>query len=142
MKPYFYAFACIIIIGCTNHGVRTVNKDAKKITLDTGIRFATALVEKRYADAHSMLTEELQRAWPAEKLRSSYEQMIAYMQVPATVDGHTEYLADWYFPNRTPNDIGWVYVSISGTGYAEAVTVVVSDVAGVPKIGHLEWGRP
>jgi hypothetical protein len=49
-------------------------------------------------------------------------------------------MKDW--PDRKPSDIGWVYVSISGADFAEAVTVVVTNEAGKPKIGELEWRRP
>jgi hypothetical protein len=117
-----------------------VKKDSKKVTLDTGIQFAKALVEKSYVNAHSMLTADLQRSWPVEKLRSRYEKMIQYGAGPVIVDGHTEYLDNW--PARKSSDIGWVYVSISGADFAEAVTVVVADENGTPKISSLEWGRP
>jgi len=114
--------------------------DSKQVTVDTGSRFANALVEKRYGDAVSMLTVALKTSWPEEKLRSQYEEMISYGTGPVKVDGHTGYMEDW--PDRKPGDIGWAYVSISGSDFAEAVTVVVAEEDGEPKIREIQWGRP
>ena len=49
-------------------------------------------------------------------------------------------MADW--ATRQNGDIGWVYISISGEDFLEAVTVIVSDEQGCPKIRQIEWGRP
>ena len=48
-----------------------------------------------------------------------------------TVDGHTESMDDW--PDKKSDDIGWVYVSISGATFGEAVTLIVTNVEGEPK---------
>jgi hypothetical protein len=117
-----------------------MQKDLKKTTMDTGLRFAEELVAKRYVKARSMLTTEMQRSWSAEKLSSQFEQMISYGSGPVKVDGHTEFMKDW--PDRKPGDYGWLYVSISGTDFGEAITVIVADEGGQPKIRGLEWGRP
>jgi hypothetical protein len=43
--------------------------------------------------------------------------MIAYGGEPVTVDDHTESMDDW--PAKKSDDIGWVYVSISGATFGE-----------------------
>lgn len=75
-----------------------------------------------------------------EKLETTYEDMVSYGDGPVKVDGHSEFMAEW--PARLPEDIGWAYISISGSDFDEAVTVVVSDENGFPKIREIEWGRP
>jgi len=117
-----------------------VRSNSREATIDTGSRFANALVEKRYGDASSMLTVDLKKSWSEEKLRSQYEEMISYGSGPVKVDGHTEFLEEW--PDRKPGDVGWAYISISGSDFAEAITVVVAEENGEPKIRDLQWGRP
>lgn len=116
------------------------SSDNRRVTLETGNRFAQALTEKRYPDAHALLTVKQQKIWSPDKLARQYEEMTSYGSGPAKVDGHSEFLDSW--PDRQPEDRGWAYISISGLNFAEAETVIVSDEAGIPKIRHLEWGRP
>jgi hypothetical protein len=139
MKNRLAFLGLLLFCGCSKQE-SVVDVDSKNITLDTGSRFAKALVAHQYSDAHSMLTSELQRSWSPEKLKSRYEEMVSPAGEPATVDGHTEFMKDW--PDKKPGDIGWAYVSISGAHYAEAVTVIVAKVGDNPKIREIEWGRP
>jgi hypothetical protein len=44
--------------------------------------------------------------------------------------------------NRKADEVGWVYVSISGDDYVEAVTVIVSADENGISINSIEWGRP
>ena len=46
------------------------------------------------------------------------------------------------WPARQPLDVGWVYVSIGGDMFSEAVTVVVMREADTLKIRTVEFGRP
>jgi len=107
---------------------------------ETATRFAQALVAGRYDDAHSMLATNLQTKIARNELRARYEQMVEYGTGPVTVDGFTQAMDDW--PDKHDNDAGWVYVSISGEDYAEAVTVIVSVEGEELKIRDIEWGRP
>jgi len=66
--------------------------------------------------------------------------MTSYGDGPGAVDGHVEFMDDW--PARQSQDIGWAYVSITGAGFIEAVTVVVAEENGAAKIREIEWGRP
>lgn len=77
----------------------------------------------------------------ATDLREQYEQMIRhYWGNPATEVEVIDVMAFW--PSKQPGDIGWAYVAISGEGFSEAVTVVVSRVNGSLLIRDIEWGRP
>jgi hypothetical protein len=51
-----------------------------------------------------------------------------------------ETLANW--PGRQPSDLGWVYVSLGGDVYSEAVIAVVTMEDGEPRIREAEFGRP
>ncbi len=49
-------------------------------------------------------------------------------------------MEDW--PGKEERDIGWVYVSLTGSTFSEAVTVVVITQNNDLAIRSLEWGRP
>ncbi len=102
--------------------------------------FAKALAGGDYGAAHKMLSPKMQQQYTDIGLRESFEEMIEYGDSPARVDGTVGTLEDW--PGKTSSDIGWVYVSVSGDDYGEAVTVVVSVVEDRMAISSIEWGRP
>jgi len=49
-------------------------------------------------------------------------------------------MVDW--PAREENDLGWIYVAISGSGYSEAVALIFSKNKSEILIRDIEWGRP
>jgi hypothetical protein len=49
-------------------------------------------------------------------------------------------LRDW--PSKEDSDLGWVYVSLGGDVYSEAVVVVVTLEDGEPRVRDVEFGRP
>lgn len=132
----FLGLSALGLGACTQVG----SADDEAITRRTGLTFAEHLVGGRYDQAHQMLGRELSATWSPEKLRTRYQEMIGDGAGPIVVPGHTEHLARW--PDRQAKDRGWIYVSITGTGFAEAVTVVVADEDGAARIRQLEWGRP
>lgn len=109
------------------------------ITVATGRAFAEALVAGRYDEAEGMLQGELRGTWSAERLKAEYQRMTEGGG-PWSVASPETFMGQW--PDRKPKDHGWVYVPIDGNGYSEAVTVVVTDEGGTPRIRWLEWGRP
>jgi hypothetical protein len=46
------------------------------------------------------------------------------------------------WPGKQPADLGWVYVSIGGEAYSEAVAVAITSEDGKPRIREVEFGRP
>lgn len=135
--------AALLLVGLAFGAVGCValsSPEDEAITRRTGVAFAEHLVAGRFEQAHQMLGRELAARWTPATLRDRYQEMVAYGDGPIIVPGHTEHLARW--PDRQPKDHGWIYVSITGTGFAEAVTVVVTNQDGAPRIRQLEWGRP
>lgn len=114
--------------------------DAKLLTIATGNQFVKMLVAKQFSDARACLTQKMQQEYSLEQLATQYEKMIAYGNGPIQVDGYFTFMDDW--PTRLPQDLGWIYISISGADFIEAVTVIVTHENGSPRIRTIEWGRP
>lgn len=101
-------------------------------------KFAHALMAGRYEEAHGLLTEEQAKLLPAAALKQAYEGMVGHgpgrqIQVMQTLEA---------WPAKQRGDAGWVYVAITGDGFSEAVTVVVTGDGGRLAIRSIEWGRP
>ena len=106
----------------------------------TAYDFANALAKENYTEAFNLLDSNIESQWSPEKLGASYKKMIEYGEGAATNIEVIEIMNDW--PDRKENDIGWAYVAIEGSDYAEAVTVIVSKENGDYRIRDIEWGRP
>jgi hypothetical protein len=117
-------------------------------TADMALSFARALVAKEYEKASTMLTAALKRTCPPETLRKKLEEMIGYsgdekswptyVQVVQGTD--LSDMGKWL--RKKKEDFGWAYVAIGGTGYNEAVSVMVSEERERLAIREIEWGRP
>lgn len=105
----------------------------------TAVEFARALLARDYASAHAMLTPAYQLVLPSDELRASFEDIVPPDWADGTVE-HGQTMTEW--PGKQPQDMAWVYVVIGGDVYSEAVTVVVSDQAGQPRVRDVEFGRP
>ena len=104
------------------------------------VQFARALTEGDFDAAHRMLSTDLRQQLSADNLGAEFDSMTDYFDSAAKVDGHTETMSDW--PGKRADDLGWVYVSISGTPCSEAVIVIVSSGGDGMAISSIEWGRP
>ena len=104
------------------------------------LRFAQALADERFAEAHSLLSAGSRAALSEADLRDDYLRMIEYGDGPANLC--EVMIVDDSMPKKTPADGVWVYVAICGPGFSEAVTVRVLDDAGVPALRIEDWGRP
>jgi hypothetical protein len=113
-------------------------EDAAWITV--ACQFAEALVNQDFTAAHGMLCPSLRREFSPDSLQQNYAAMVSYGSGQPVVDGYLYTMTDW--PSKRPGDVGWVYVSISGEDFAEAVTVIVSKEVDALKISSIEWGRP
>ena len=49
-------------------------------------------------------------------------------------------LEDW--PAKQDGDVASIYIALTGDGFCEAVTVIVTQQDGELRIRDLEWGRP
>lgn len=116
------------------------NHDAPYAQL--AVRFANALTSGDFTLAHSLLSPELGAEITPDRLCEDYQSMIEYGDGPPTEVELITTLETWQWPEPHPRDLGWAYVAIAGTGYSEAVTVIVESVENQPAIRHIEWGRP
>jgi len=104
------------------------------------LKFAHRLVAREYAEAHSMLSSSLRSALTPADLERKLEAMIASGDGwPDLVEATT---GDEDWPAKEPHDLGWVYVSICGDGFVEAVTVTIALENDTEVIRSIEWGRP
>ena len=99
------------------------------------LAFAKALVSGDYSKAYSLI------ALPEKiNLEQDFTEMIEYGEGPVN---HIELMNEMdSWPGKQQDDLGWVYVALSGENFSEAVSVVVSKVKGAIKITEIEWGRP
>jgi hypothetical protein len=106
------------------------------------LQFGRAIAKGDFAAAHALLTERAQESHPPEVLKQAVEEMIAIGDGPIEeVDLVEEcILEDW--PDKQEGDVGYVYVALTGDGFCEAVTVILTTEAGKVRIRELEWGRP
>ena len=105
-------------------------------------QFGQAIVRGDFEAAHALLADETQRTYSPAALKTAVTDMIAYAEAPlqhATVMREVV-MEDW--PDKQPGDLAWVYVSLQGESFSEAVTVVLADTKRGARIRELEWGRP
>jgi hypothetical protein len=119
-------------------------EDGSEASPDTRVaeRFGNLVASGDYVAAHSLLTTEAQGVHSPGALKEAVEEMTAYAPGPIRQVEVMEdtILRDW--PDKQEGDVAWVYVSLVGDSYAEAVSLVLAEQAGATRIRHLEWGRP
>ena len=49
-------------------------------------------------------------------------------------------LEDW--PAKEEDDVASIYISLTGDGFCEAVSIIVTQEDGDLRVRDLEWGRP
>ncbi len=117
-------------------------------------QFAELICQGNFTDAHSLLSEDLQKTISPTELQKRYVNMIHYVPedekanetspfvLPTVYDLGIQATLEEY-ANKQENDVGWAYCSICCDGYSEAVSVVVEkDATGKLVIRSIEWGRP
>ena len=95
------------------------------------LEFARALSERRYVEAHAMCASDLRSKVSVEKMRSDFEAMIPLDWGPVA-------------PIELVDIAGlpYVYVSLGGELYSEAITIFLSDEDGNLQVDRFELGRP
>jgi len=144
MNNHWFVVAILLLAACSDDRLpasdSTITKEMRVEYPRLATRFATALTNGEYDEAYQMLSPDMQQKHTADELGKTFEAMVEYGGSPAKVDGFIETLEEW--PDKEPDDVGWVYVSVSGDDYAEAVTVIVSTNRNGMSISSIEWGRP
>ena len=107
-------------------------------------RFGDCLTQADYDTAYALLSPELQQQDSPQILCQTVEEMISYGSGPiekaiVMVDG---LLTEWQYPPMEANDLVWLYVSLEGEDFLEAVSVIVNQQEEGLAIRWLEWGRP
>src|SRR5262245_6245687 len=111
------------------------------MAIDTHIaeQFGRSIAQGNYAAAHSLLSDAARGSNSPDDLKQAVEQMIAIGDGPimdvAIVNECV--LENW--PAKQDNDVGYVYVALTGNGFCEAVIVTLAREAGEIRIRELEW---
>ncbi|HMI52921.1 MAG TPA: hypothetical protein VK525_15525 [Candidatus Saccharimonadales bacterium] len=107
---------------------------------EVAFQFTEALTERDYDRAYTITSQDYQRRISAERLRTAFEAIVPTdwgAIGPVTV---VQSMTEW--PAKQPSDLGWVYVSIGGGVYSEAVITIITLEDGRPKVRDVEFGRP
>jgi hypothetical protein len=114
------------------------------LAIDLAQRFGNYLTQADYDTAYTLLAPELQQQYSPQTLRQTVEAMIDYSSGPidkavVMVDC---LLTEWQYPLMETNDVVWLYVSLEGEDFLEAVSVIIRQQEEKLAIRWLEWGRP
>jgi len=139
MKPAVFPALIVLVwtfMACSKGGDGVAGSDVEKVALE----FVQALGNREYAQAHALTTRDFQERNTVVSLQNSFEAIVPLDWGPMEPIEVGETMADW--PGKKPGDLGWVYVSIGGDVYSEAVIVIVAQEGGATKIREVEYGRP
>ena len=104
------------------------------------LQFTQSLAARDYQRAYTMTAQEYRRTKTVDQLRTAFEAIVPTDWGAAGPIEVGQTMTSW--PEKQPSDVGWVYVSIGGNVYSEAVTVVVMSENGEQKIREVQLGRP
>jgi hypothetical protein len=106
------------------------------------VQFGSAIAQGDFLAAHALLTNHAQESHSPRALKEAVERMLA------NGDGRieqVEVVSECVLddrPDKQEEDVGYVYVALTGDGFSEAVTVTLTQEAGTIRIRDLQWGRP
>lgn len=102
------------------------------------VDFATKLIHGKYAGAHLLLSGDARDDWPPSALREAYQDLVDWTgPAPDRVEIAST-RQEW--DGRDDDDMGWVYVLLSG-GETEGLALTVSREQARVVIRDIEWGR-
>lgn len=111
-------------------------KDHEKLAL----KFGQHIVQREWEAAYSLLSSDLQSTTSPRNIEHEIRSMTAYADDQISEAEVVIAMEEW--PDKKDNDIGWVYVSLSGRTFSQGVTIVVEEQKSNLTIRSLEWGRP
>ena len=105
-------------------------------------QFGTLIAKTDYTSAHKLLTKKEQVTYSPNDFKKAVEEMTAYAPGPIeeVVVMKDHILDDW--PDKEASDVASMYVSLSGDGFCEAVSIILANECDDIRIRELEWGRP
>ena len=104
------------------------------------IDFVKALANRDYDAAYALTSRNYQRRTTLSAMRKGFETIVPTDWGPMGEIGAGQTMEEW--PGKQVDDAGWVYVSVGGDMYSEAVTVVVAREDGALKVREADFGRP
>ena len=104
------------------------------------LEFTKSLAAREYAKAYKMTSHEYRKQTSAEQLQTAFEIIVPIDWGQIGTIEVVQTMTSW--PGKRREDLRWVYVSIGGDVYSEAITVVVTSESGEAKIREVEFGRP
>ena len=107
---------------------------------EAAIAFARALTSGDFAAAYGMTSREYRRGTSLGAMQTAYEALVPAEFGPVSSVEVGLRLDSW--PEKEPTDVSWVYVSIGGDVFSEAVIVVVTTEDGALRLRDVQFGRP
>jgi len=109
---------------------------------DVAQRFGDLVAKTDYAAAHALLTKEARAVQTPDDFKEAVECLTSYAPGPIKeVEVMSDFiLEDW--PDKEDGDVAVIYVSLTGDGFCEAVTLTLTKEGNAFRIRCLEWGRP
>jgi hypothetical protein len=104
------------------------------------LRFANALANRDYAAAHALTSRDYRQRTSVEELRAAFEAVVPPDVGPLGPVEMGLTMESW--PDKQPADLKWMYVSIGGQVFSEAVVVVASGEDGEVRVRPVQFGRP
>jgi hypothetical protein len=104
------------------------------------LEFTRALAMWDYPKAYAMTSKEHQSRITLDEMKRSFEAIISDDWGTIGAIDVQDTMTEW--PDKRPSDLVWIYVSIGGDGYSEAVTTLITLEGNTPKIREIEYGRP
>lgn len=129
-----------LLAGCTRQ--KPASAEHLKMAIVVAEQFGQAIVSSDFEVAHSFLTESAQRIHSAAALKAEVTDMIAYAKEPLQRAVLVKEVTMQEWPDREPDDVAWMYVSLEGVSYSEGVSLVLTSTGKGVGIRELEWGRP
>ena len=136
-----FLFGCILFAGCSNQNAQLTEPSAADFR-NVALQFAKALAARDYSGAYAMTSQEFRGRMSQAEMQAGFEAIVPLDWGPIDPIEVTGTLTEWRLPEKQPSDLGWVYVTIGGMAYSEAVIVVVTMEDGAPRIRTVEFGRP
>jgi len=129
----------VLVLACSD-GKPSISAARGPDYSSVGLRFAVALANRDYPTAYAMTSSDYQRSTTVDDMGAAFEAVVPtdWRTVGPVEVGQT--METW--PAKQPSDVGWVYISIGGDAYSEAVTVIVMREADTLKVRSVEFGRP
>jgi len=107
---------------------------------EVALAFTKALAARDYDAAYALTSRNYRESTNLKAMQAAFEEIVPFDWGTVGSIEPVQTMDVW--PGREPSDAGWVYVSIGGDVYSEAVTLVVTLEEGELRVRTVEFGRP